>query len=379
MRTILIPSDQALWATARGAITLGAAVAVAGCALREADPTRPRPLKVERQAYVMGTTLVARVEVPAAAGAEAPATAEAAERAARAIEAAFRAVERLDRLLSTWDEATPVSRLNRAPVGEPVALAPDLGALLLEAERWAERTGRAFEPAIGPLIDAWDLRGAGRRPTAAELDSALAAVRAGVRLEDGGTRAARMDARAWIDTGGFGKGAALRQAGRALRSRGVDAALLDFGGQLLALGAPAGEAGWRVGVAHPAQREQVSAELLVRDVSVATSGASERFVEVGGERFGHLLDPRTGQPVPPWGSVTVVTADAFAADALSTALYVLGPERGMEWVRERADVGALFLEDTPEGVVVTFNEAMRPWLDRMAGPADQINDEVDER
>jgi thiamine biosynthesis lipoprotein len=102
-------------------------------------------------------------------------------------------------------------------------------------------------------------------------------------------------------------------------------------------------------------------------MSAATSAASERFVEIEGVRYGHILDPRTGRPVDAWGSVTVVMEDPLAADAVATALFVMGPEAGLAWAREREDVGALFLMEGPDGIEVAWNDAMEPWLVRLEG------------
>jgi len=307
---------------------------------------------LERESFVMGTRLRLEVGAP---------TREAATGAS---EQALAEVRRLDALLSTWDGTAEMARLNATPRGSSAAVSPALLVLLLEAEAWSKRTGGAFEPAVGSLVNAWDLRGTGRVPDAASLRGALRAVRAGVALDAAAGTLTRNDAAAWIDTGGFGKGAALAAAAHALRAAGVTDAVLDFGGQIMALGQPADGGGWRVPVAHPRHRQEAVGELLLRDVSAATSGASERFIEVAGQRYGHLLDPRTGQPVPAWGSVTVVAADPLAADALSTALFVLGPAAGMAWARDREDVAVLFLEDTPRGLVPHRNAAMERWLTR---------------
>lgn len=316
----------------------------------QSTPRTPRPVTLEREAWLMGTRLHAMVEAPER------------EWGLAATEAAFDEVRRLEGLLSTWDDRAEMARLNRGPAGHSLAVSHELFQLLERAEEWAERTGRAFEPAIGPLVDAWDLRGEGRRPTEDELAVALAAVRGGIELLPRQGALRRRHARAWLDTGGFGKGAALNAAGVALRAAGIERAILDFGGQALAIGTREGADGWRLGVAHPRDRASSVAVLLVRDVSVATSGNSERFVAVDGKRLGHLIDPRSGHPVPDWGSVTVVTADPLAADALSTALYIMGPVAGLRWARDREDVGVLFLEDAPTGLRAHWNGAMERWL-----------------
>ncbi|HUF75691.1 MAG TPA: FAD:protein FMN transferase [Longimicrobiales bacterium] len=297
-----------------------------------------QPARVEREAWAMGTRVRLVVE------------AEESHRAEAAAEAALTEIERVERLLSSWDATSELGRLNSAAVGAPVSLTAELAGLLGEAASWAERTGHAFDPTVGALIDAWDVRGEGRVPTDAELSAARAAIGARALVLEGG-RAIRGSAAAWIDSGGFGKGAALRSVADLPEAAGVERVLVDLGGQLWA-SAPQG-APWTVEVAHPRKRMQPVARLAVRGVSVATSGASERP--------GHLLDPRSGRPVRAWGSVTVVSSDALAADALSTALYVMGPEAGLAWARVHG-VAALFLETTREGLRAGWSEAMDAWL-----------------
>lgn len=320
-----------------------------GCALSGLVPNATDPAR--RTVAVMGTWLHAEVAAPGGPSASA------------ALEAAIAEVERMDALLGTWDPSAPLSRANRAPVGTPTPVPAEAAALLAEARGWAARTGGAFEPALGALVDAWGLRGGGRIPDADELALALRRVGAGaVRVDPDAATLTRLQDGAWVDTGGFGKGAALRSAADTLRARGVSRAFLDLGGQVLVLAAP-GEAPWRVAVAHPALRQDTATLLLLRDVSAATSGNSERGSSVGGTAVGHILDPRGGAPAPWWGSVTVVSADPFVADVLSTALYVLGPEAGLAWARDLPDVGVLFLVETSDGLEAVHNQAMERWLD----------------
>jgi FAD:protein FMN transferase len=311
-------------------------------------PSGPATGTVVREAWVMGTRLQVRIEA-------------ADPIAGRAAEAALREVERLDTVLSTWHADAEMARANAAPAGRPAPLSAELAGLLAEALAWSRRTDRAFDPAVGALIDAWDLRGPGRTPAAPLLDRARAATGpAGVAVE--GTALVRRSDAAWIDTGGFGKGAALRAALVVLRRAGVTRATLDLGGQLLVLAPEAAPA--VVAVAHPTRREQPAARLRLAGVSASTSGLSERP--------GHILDPRTGRPVPAWGSVTVVSDDPLAADALSTALFVMGPDVGLAWARAHG-IAALFLLDGSPGLRAAWSPAMTRWLDDLpagaAGPA----------
>ncbi|MGH7545140.1 MAG: FAD:protein FMN transferase [Gemmatimonadota bacterium] len=317
---------------------------------RAIGATHARGVWVERETYLMGTTLRARVE------------AESRESGIAAIEAAFGEVRRMEGVLSTWREGTEMARLNAAPVGEWFRASGELFSLLVEARGWWRETGGAFDPGVGSLVTAWDLRGQGRRPAPAELAAALAESGFGhFELDEFRGAIRRTREGAWIDTGGFGKGAALRAAKAALLEAGVRSALLDFGGQLLAFGSQEGGSGWRVAVADPSRRGKPAARLVLHDASAATTAASERFVSVDGERLGHVLDPRSGRPVAAWGSVTVVAEDPLAADVLSTALFVLGPEEGRRWLRAHGDVRALFLEETPEGLAATWSPSLDVW------------------
>ncbi len=304
-------------------------------------------VSVERETYLMGTLLGAEVQ--------------AADRTAglAAIERAFSRIRRLEDLLSTWRADTELSRLNKALVGEPVRASAELLGLLREARRWRDETGGTFDPGLGSLIDAWDMRGKGRRPSPDELERARAASGLDLFELDAARGTLRRTREAsWIDSGAFGKGAALRSAREVLLGLGIRSALLDFGGQVLAIGAPEDGRDWSVAVAHPSRRQQPAAVIRLADASASTSGQSERAVQVDGCRLGHILDPRSGLPVPAWGSVTVVATDPLAADALSTALFVLGPEAALRWSRDRDEFGVLVLVETGGRLEAGWNEAL---------------------
>lgn len=307
----------------------------------------PPHVWVERRAYVMGTVLEARVAAPTR------------ELGVGALEAAFAEVRRLDGLLSSWRADSEVGRLNATPAGEATEVSPELLEILREVVVWSDSTGHAFDPAVGALIDAWDLRGEGRRPAPAELRAALAASGMDLYRIDGRLRqATRLAPGVWLDSGGFGKGAALRAAEQVLRERGAAAAYLDFGGQVLVFGrSPAAGGEWEIAIAHPTRRREVVSSIRVHTGSVATSAQSERFVDVEGERLGHVLDPRTGLPVAGGASVTVVAEDAMVADVLATALLVMGPEAGGRWAADLHDTGVLWVVERDGRVQESWNTA----------------------
>ena len=145
-----------------------------------------------------------------------------------------------------------------------------------------------------------------------------------------------------VDLGGIGKGFALDRAARLLAAAGVERALLDLGGEALAL-SPRGRP-WRLAVAHPLDRLRPAARIAIARGAVSTSGQAERGVTVRGRRYGHILDPSSGRPLATRATVTVVAPSATRADGLSTALLVMGRESAFALARRHPEVGVLWIE-----------------------------------
>ena len=277
-------------------------------------PARSEPGAHTRGRYLMGT--VCRISAEDGPGVD------------HAVAAAFDEIARVESLLSTWREGTALSRVNRAPLGTALPLGSELFGLLHQALDWERRTEGAFNPLLGPLVRAWDLRGRGRWPGEATLRDARRLSRArAVSLDPRALTVTRRE-EAGFEEGGFGKGYALDRAVAVLRAQGVPRAWLDFGGQVSLYGFPNG---FEVAVAHPRERRRPALSLRVREGSLSTSAGSERTFRARGVDVTHLLDPRTGLALPPRGSVSVLDPSGFRADVLSTALYVMGPARAMAW------------------------------------------------
>jgi len=299
--------------------------------------------ELSRRVVVMGTVLELRV------------SALDRHTALAASQAIIDAVEAVESRLSTWREESELNRVNRAAVGTPVKISPELEADLRSARHWWSETGGLFDPGVASLVAAWDLRGGGRLPLPAELKAARLA--AGFRhLELGSGVARRTVAAFGVEEGGFGKGIALRDAVRAALEADASCVVIDFGGQVVVSGACEMTG---IDIAHPRRRDAVIALLDLKSGSAATSGNSERGVSIGGVRYGHLLDPTTGRPAPDWGSVTVIAPDPVAADCLATALFVMGPQRGAEWLSRKPGVEAVFAKTDGESMTLTATAGLR--------------------
>ncbi len=314
-------------------MTPRAALPLLGIALGCA--TAPPPAPIERSAgdYAMGTALEVTLLGTDVLALE------------RAIEDAFDEVERIESLVSTWRPSSDVSRINAAAGGEPVLVDGEVAALLTHTSELTEKTSGAFDVTVGPLVALWrEAEERGRRPSRAELAAARARVGpAHLDIETDGTRARiALDAGSAIDLGGIAKGYALDRVRAKLPGR-VVAGLLSFGqSSAWAIGKPPNAAGWRLLARAPDGGFAGVLTLRDRALSVSANLGSSR--EIAGRRYGHILDPRTGNPLIARRQALVVGGDATDAEALSKALLVLAPEEGIALVESWPDAEALLLD-----------------------------------
>jgi thiamine biosynthesis lipoprotein len=298
-------------------------VVAAGAALR----AEPGHLElVTRDAYLMGTRAHLAVLAPTR------------QAGLSALAAALDVLDRAEAELSTWRESSAISALNRLPVGRPWQAGPTLCRSFEQVWQWHAETAGVFDPAIGRLLAAWDIHGAGAIPSGRVRERA--AQESGLSLLGFDASACTVTKRGEValDVGAWGKGAALDRVEAAL---GSGPWLVDLGGQV-SVGGPAADGGWAVGIAHPQHRDRPYRQVRLIEGSLSTSGASERALTVDGERVSHIFDPRTGRPAAFDGSVTVWHRSGLAADALSTALFVMGPDEGLRWA-EAHGIAALYL------------------------------------
>jgi FAD:protein FMN transferase len=254
---------------------------------------------------------------------------EPAADAPQRVERAFAEGSRIESFLSTWRDDSELSALNRSGRARVSAA---LYELLRTAMAWSGRTEGTFNPLIRPLIDAWKTRADGTLPSAVSIQAAMRRIdRENVRFGEGTEIA--LDNGAEFEEGAFGKGYAI---GRMLDMLGPGPVLINFGGQLAVRGSR------QVTVADPEQRAEPAVTFTIVDASISTSSGSEKSFQLQGRRFSHLIDPRSGEALPPNGSVSVLDPDPLTADILSTALYVMGPRAGLRWANANR-IAALFI------------------------------------
>jgi FAD:protein FMN transferase len=300
---------------------------LAGCALFD-----PAPASVSFE--TMGTQAVLTL-----AGPEARQLPEA-ERRVKEVMA------RLESELSVYQPDSAVSRLNRLAGIEPTEVPEATRRLLDLSRRYGDLTGGAFDVTVGPLLQLWRL---GRqRPDSPPDESAIAETLAlvdyrQIRLAD--RTAFLPHAGMSVDFGAIGKGHAVDAAWEECRRLGASNFMIDLGGNIRVAGQASRGTDWNIGIRNPFERNKTIAQVRISPGrAVATSGQYERFVEIEGRRYGHIIDPRTGYPASGLAAVTVLAPEAVTADALSTSLFVLDLEASLT-VLQNAHAEALFIPD----------------------------------
>lgn len=254
--------------------------------------------------------------------------------ASQACAAAFRRIAELEDLLSDYRPTSELMRLCARAGGPPIRVSSELFFLLQRAQDLSRRSGGAFDVTVGPYVALWrEARKTGEFPSAEKLRQARRTVGWRKVQLDPKARTVRLQVSGMrLDLGGIAKGYAGDQALAVLKQHGLHRALFEAGGEIVVSGPPPDRPGWRVELPIPSPGGK-SRVLTLAHAALSTSGDTEQFVEFDGRRYSHIVDPRTGLGLTHRLVVTVVARTGLMADGLSTAVSVLGPEKGRALVR----------------------------------------------
>lgn len=276
-----------------------------------------------------------------------------------AVERVMSEFARFDALWNRFDPSSEVSRINANAGREPVKVHEDTRFIIKKSLVHSELSGGAFDITIGPLVDLWGFtRGERRVPASDEIRRAqeLVDYRDVVVDDAAGTVFLRRPGMS-LDLGAVAKGYATDRAAAILKSHGITQALINAGGNVYAIGSKPDRTNWTIGVQHPRRPGQLIASMRLIDMSAVTSGDYERFFEVGGVRYHHIIDPSTGSPARGGlTAITVVSRDSAEADMLSTSVFILGKSKGIELIRRIGGTEAVFVE---EGNIVTITDGLK--------------------
>lgn len=248
-------------------------------------------------------------------------------------------IQKYDALLSSHDPGSDICKLNE---GGHLILQDQTAELLALASQYSLETGGAFDPTVYPFIEAW--RNA--KDTPPELQELLSlSEQIGIKNLSLDGNSASLENQAMIDLGAIAKGYTAQKTIEELKNRNVETAIITLGGNVQTLGSKPDGSKWAVGISDPQNPNRAKAVVsFYGSMALVTSGSYQRYYEFGGERYHHILDPKTGYPAQnDLASVTILTQDGTLADAFSTALFVMGLSDACEFWRSRTDFEAVFI------------------------------------
>jgi thiamine biosynthesis lipoprotein len=316
---------------------------------------RPAPVRFEFSEAHMGTRF--RIVLYAAN----------VQAATIASSAAFERIGQLDAIMSDYRETSELMLLCKQPSGTKVPVSKDLFRVLGAGQELAARSNGAFDVTVGPLVRLWRrARRTGELPDRQRIAEALDSTDYTKLRLDRSTRSVILEKSGMLlDLGGIAKGFAVDEAMKVLKRHRIPRALVAAGGDIVVSAPPPGARGWVIGIAALESTEAPpSRYLLLRDRAVSTSGDAHQYVDIGGVRYSHIVDPHTGLGLTGRSSVTVVANDCTTSDGLATAASVLGPSSGSRLIDLTPSAAALFRHAGEEGIVTVetnrWNELPEP-------------------
>jgi thiamine biosynthesis lipoprotein len=273
---------------------------------------------------------------------------ESEETAQKAAFQALQEIKRIEYLMSLWIESSDVNRINRSAGNDGVKVSPETIEVLRRAQEISKLSEGAFDPTVAPLVQLWKkARERGTPPKMEEVKETLSLVNfKNLKTHHGGKVSLGKKGKKGmaIDLGGIAKGYAVDRAFKLLKGLGYGNLVVNAGGDLR-VGGSKPQGPWSIGIQHPRDPEKIMARISLSDTAVATSGDYEKFFIHQGKRYHHILNPKTGFPAEGYQSVTVLHKEGIMADALATAIFVLGPEKGFSLCQRLEGVDCLIVDN----------------------------------
>ncbi len=286
--------------------------------------------------------------------------------ARQAVNEVLHEFQRLHDMLHAW-QPSELSRLNAAfAKGESQAISPEIDAMLRDAAQLSQQSQGTFNPAIGKLVELWGFHSDAFKPVQPDAAQIAQRVDNNPQMSDitlspipspangRGVTAFSHNPAVQLDLGGYAKGYALDRAALLLKQRGIRHALINIGGNILALGQH-GKRAWRVGIQHPRKSGALATLELHDGEAIGTSGDYQRYFEADGKRYCHLIDPRSGYPVQGVQAVTVLTRGSRAgvlSDVTSKPLFIAGTS-GWRAAAQQMDLSEAMLVDAQGSIHLT--------------------------
>jgi thiamine biosynthesis lipoprotein ApbE len=278
--------------------------------------------------------------------------------AGKAIEESLNEMERMDRIMSNYKNDSELSKVNKKAVKSPVPCNGELLDVIEQSQYYSELSGGAFDITVSPIVALWGFfREKGHIPPDKEIEKILPAVsykNIVINKSNDPKKPVTIffkNTQTQIDLGAIGKGYAVDKALEIIRKYGINNVCINLGGNIYVLGTPPGKNAWKIGVQHPRNVNEVLGYLELKNEATATSGDYERFFEFNGKRYSHIINPQTGRPVSGTIATTIVAPTGTEVDALSTSVFVLGHEKGMELIKKIPNAEAMIAFEEKDGKI----------------------------
>ena len=271
------------------------------------------------------------------------------------LDEAINRLKEIENRMSVTIDTSDVSQINKNAGIKPVKVHDDVYYVIEKAKHFATISDGAYEPTIGPLVDLWNITGTDEKerstiPSEAEIKEKMALVNyKGLQLMEGNSVYLNRKGMK-IDLGGIVKGYAADEMKRIFLENGVKSAIIDLGGNIYAIGGKKNSNMWKIGIQDPFDITGNYIGIInIKDKSIVTSGDYERYFMYKGERYHHIIDSKTGYPSKnEVAGVSIISDKSINGDALSTALFILGVDKGTELIKKLGDVDAIFITKQKE-------------------------------
>lgn len=272
------------------------------------------------------------------------------KKAQKAVDDAVAQVAQLEALISSWRSDSETSIINRYAGQRPVKVSLELYQLIGRCKRISKLSNGYFDISFAGLNGLWSFSGDQVTiPDQREIDGKLALVNyQNIEMNPDDTTVFLTQKGMRIGFGAIGKGLAANKAKKVMQDQGIQSGVVNAGGDLIAWGTKPDGSSWNVGIQDPDNKNGVLMWIPAINQAIVTSGNYEKYIDLNGKRYCHIIDPKTGWPVLNMRSVTVICADAELADALSTTTFVLGAEAGMDMINQIAGVEAIIVDENDE-------------------------------
>ena len=282
------------------------------------------------------------------------------------VEAALAEIEKVDLLMSDYKSDSEISRLNREGFKHSVKVSESTYEVLQRSVQLSKMTSGAFDITVGPLVDLWrSAQEANSVPTVEQIADVRRKVGYEKLILDANETSARFTAEGMrIDLGGIAKGYAVDKAIEVVKAKGAIGAMVEIGGEVRCFGINSNNKNyWKIGLQDPAEsandlgNSKLRLILKLNQAAIATSGDYQRFTLIEGKRYGHIMDRKTGTGTKGPSSVTIIADNATDADALATALSVLGKDKGLDLIDTIPNAEAILITSSPDYKIIKSKKA----------------------